>query len=128
MAYLKEVLADLNQALTRWEEALKEPFSPLARDASIQRFEFSFELLWKATKVFLKEVEGIECASPKSCFRELRNILGLADEVVGQLLQMVDDRNDSVHLYSEKMADKLYRDLRKYSRLARRVYELINGQ
>lgn len=125
MAYLKDVLTDLNQALSRWEEALKEPFSELVRDATIQRFEFSFERLWKVAKVFLKEAEGVDCASPKSCFRQLRNTLKLTDEEVEQLLIMVDDRNDSVHLYSEKMADELYRDLKKYARLTRKVYKQI---
>ena len=36
------------KALGRLEEALQAPTSDLARDASIQRFEFTFEPAWKS--------------------------------------------------------------------------------
>lgn len=38
-------------------------------DATIQRFEFCFELAWKLMKTVL-EYEGIEANSPRSCIRE----------------------------------------------------------
>ena len=38
-------------------------------DATIQRFEFCFELAWKLMKAVL-EYEGIEANSPRSCIRE----------------------------------------------------------
>jgi len=47
--------------------------SRIVRDASIQRFEYTFEALWKAAQTFLKQNEGVEAGSPKSavraCFR-----------------------------------------------------------
>ena len=47
-----EAVAYLSQALDRFDEALAVPLSnPLAIDGTIQRFEFSFELSWKAIKV-----------------------------------------------------------------------------
>ena len=36
------------QALRRLEEALAKPEDPIVRDACIQRFEFTFEMAWKA--------------------------------------------------------------------------------
>jgi hypothetical protein len=42
------LLSDLNQALLRLDEALKQPENEFIRDAAIQRFEFCFELAWKA--------------------------------------------------------------------------------
>jgi len=41
-------LGSFNKALGRLAEALDAPASDLVRDASIQRFEFTFELAWKA--------------------------------------------------------------------------------
>jgi len=37
----------LNQALLSLEEILAEEFSVIVRDATIQRFEYTFELGWK---------------------------------------------------------------------------------
>ncbi|EKD58680.1 MAG: hypothetical protein ACD_56C00073G0009, partial [uncultured bacterium] len=61
MDYLEEKHAQLEQALKMWEKALNTTFSDISRDASIQRYEFSFELLWKVVKKYLKEIEGFEC-------------------------------------------------------------------
>ena len=51
----------------------------MERDALIQRFEFSFELLWKCAKEYLYVEEGIDAASPKKVIRCCRE-LGLLDE------------------------------------------------
>lgn len=56
-------LEKLNQGLVRYDGR-----DDLARDGVIQRFEFTFELVWKAQKV-LFEIEGlIGLNSPKSRF------------------------------------------------------------
>src|SRR5262245_27861056 len=57
-------LAKVANALARLEEAINSPASPLQSDAVIQRFEFTFELFWKALRIHLSENEGIEVASP----------------------------------------------------------------
>ena len=41
-------------------DILKEPFSIIVRDAAIQRFEYTFEALWKFLKDYLNG------SSPKS--------------------------------------------------------------
>ncbi|MEW5766292.1 MAG: nucleotidyltransferase substrate binding protein [bacterium] len=51
----------------------------IVRDAAIQRFEYTFEAIWKFLKEYLKQEEGIMCNSPKSCFREAFS-LGLLTE------------------------------------------------
>jgi len=61
---------DALKALDTLEEILRQPFSIIVRDATIQRFEYTFEALWKFLKEYLKEREGIVSNSPKSCFRE----------------------------------------------------------
>ncbi len=123
MAYLEEKIEQLEKALKAWKEALNLPFSDISRDAAIQRYEFTFELLWKAVKTYLKEKEGIECYSPKSCFRELKNIFDLSEEEIEMCLKMASDRNFSVHTYSEKMANKLYEDLKSYLKITEKVFK-----
>ncbi len=114
MAYLKEKLEQLEKANKAWKEVLDMEFSDVIRDAAIQRYEFSYELLWKTVKTYLKEIEGIDCFSPKACFRELRNLLNLSEEDVEVCLKMTADRNLSVHTYSEEMANDLYKRLADY--------------
>lgn len=56
--------------------------SEVERDAAIQRFEFSFEAMWKATRHYLREVEGLKRTQPCVCHqlawtpetRELANL------------------------------------------------------
>ncbi len=48
----QEAIDYLNKALDRFDEAIATPLTnPLAIDGTIQRFEFSFELAWKAIKI-----------------------------------------------------------------------------
>jgi nucleotidyltransferase substrate binding protein (TIGR01987 family) len=68
------------QALSTLEEILHEPFSAIVRDATIQRFEYTFEAVWKALREHLLEMEGIVCNSPKSCFREAFSLGYLSEE------------------------------------------------
>ena len=125
MAYLKEKIEQLEQASIKWKKSLDVEFTDLNRDAAIQRFEFTFELLWKVIKVYLNEIEKIECHSPKSCFREIKNILKLNEEEIETCLQMANDRNLSAHTYSEEMANDLYKRLTKYWDLTQKICEKI---
>ena len=89
----------------------------MERDATIQRFEFSFEACWKAAKQYLFDVEGVDVASPKGVMRSLRenNILNEEETMIG--IQMVNDRKLTVHTYNEEVAIKIYSNLKKYNRL-----------
>jgi hypothetical protein len=40
-------IAILSQALARLEQALSVPEDAIVRDACIQRFEFTFEMVWQ---------------------------------------------------------------------------------
>ena len=99
------------KALGRLEEALAEPPSPLVRDACIQRFEFSFELGWKAIKESLKQ-QGLECQSPKSCLREAFRQGWIDDENAGIVL--LDDQNLTSHTYDEELAEVIYKRLQQH--------------
>ena len=109
-----------------FEEILKEPYSVIVRDASIQRFEYTFETIWKVLKEFLKEKGGVVVNSPKMTFREaFAN--GLIDEVeTEKCLEMTDDRNDITHTYDEKVAEKIFTGLKEYSLLMKKILDGIS--
>ena len=108
---------DAGAALGTLQEILAEPFSRIVRDATIQRFEYTFEAFWKLVRAWLKEKEGIVANSPKACFREIFS-LGLCskDESV-RLLEMTDRRNETVHTYKEEVAAKIYAHIKDDARL-----------
>ncbi|MGC8815042.1 MAG: HI0074 family nucleotidyltransferase substrate-binding subunit [bacterium] len=125
MEKLKKKIETSQKALKTFKNILKEPYSEITRDASIQRFEYYFEIIWKTVKLYLEYQEGIICNSPKSCFRELFSI-GLIDEnKTIKLLEMTDDRNLTSHTYDEKLAKELYNKLGEYYKLMEEILEKI---
>ena len=106
----------LQRALDRLEAALGRPEDDITRDACIQRFEFSFELAWKAIQRQAR-AEGLQCESPRECLR-LAFSMGLVEDDP-QWMSMVEDRNRTSHTYEEATARAVYRALPGYARLLR---------
>lgn len=108
MERLKERPATARAALTTLNELVRTPDrSKVERDAAIQRFEYTFEAVWKAAQLYLREVEGLEVGSPKRAARAALQV-GLFDEAhARQVLAMVDDRNLTVHTYNEPLAEEI---------------------
>ncbi|MEM0962189.1 MAG: HI0074 family nucleotidyltransferase substrate-binding subunit [Bacteroidota bacterium] len=103
---LRQRLDDLGRVLGRLDEALAIPLdNPLAVDGTLQRFEFTFELAWKALKDALA-TEGIEARTPKAVLRAAFGVGWLEDEAAW--LDMLDDRNLSSHVYREDLAAEIY--------------------
>lgn len=61
---IKYALNKFKDALSRLKEGAFQAKDELDKDGVIQRFEFTFELLWKSLKIFLGD-EGIECRTPQ---------------------------------------------------------------
>lgn len=98
-------------AIGRLRDVLALPETDVSRDAGIQRFEFCFELAWKAVQE--KAVrEGLECQSPKGCIR-LAFKHGWIEEEPGWLA-MLEDRNRTSHTYDEALAKDVYSRLGRY--------------
>ena len=111
-------IATAEKALGTLAELIgREPVDTVERDAAIQRFEYTFEAVWKAGRSYLLEVEGIDAASPKKVLRELRAIGLLDDDKTSLGLEMVDDRNLTTHTYHEGLAARIYEKLVGYAEL-----------
>lgn len=92
-------------AITRFSEALTAPVNDLTRDAAIQRFEFCFELAWKVIQERAR-AEGLDCQSPKGCFKLAYKNNWINDET--GWLAMLEDRNRTAHTYDETLAKDVY--------------------
>ncbi len=110
-AKAQQSLANLGRALGRLREALDHPATdPLVADATIQRFEFAFELSWK-TFGHLFAFEGIEAKTPREALREAYRVGWIEDETAW--LEMLRDRNLTSHVYDEDVATAIYHRIRR---------------
>jgi len=98
-------------------EALREAKTPLSRDASIQRFEYTFEAVWKAAQLYLRTTENLALASPTAVARACFQAALLNEEQSRIAMDMVRDRNLTVHTYNEELADQIYSRLPGYAAL-----------
>jgi nucleotidyltransferase substrate binding protein (TIGR01987 family) len=103
--------AEVRQAVARLREAVAAPETGLVRDAVIQRFEFTFELVWKTLKLWL-ERQGRECGGPRPTLKQAfaDGLIPTTEEADGWL-RMLDDRNLTSHAYDEALAARIYRNI-----------------
>jgi nucleotidyltransferase substrate binding protein (TIGR01987 family) len=103
--------AEVKDAAARLAEAVAQPESELVRDATIQRFEFTFEVVWKTLKLFL-ERQGHECGGPRPTLKKAfaEGLIATPDEA-DVWLQMVEDRNLTSHAYDQALAERIYRNI-----------------
>ncbi len=116
-------LSDFREALTRLEEAVRDAQDELDRDGSIQRFEFTLDLAWKALKTYLEERHGVVCRSPKGCLRDAyqQGLIAYDDE--WQML--VDLRNVTSHTYDRVKAKQVFDTLPRAVTLFRDLYQAL---
>ncbi len=89
----------------------------IERDAAIQRFEFTFEIVWKTARIYLRETEGIEAASPKAVVRACHSIGMLSQDEATHALEIADDRNLTSHTYNQDLAIEIFRRLPSHATL-----------
>ncbi len=98
-------LYNFSSALKRYKEVIvresdlkEQGMGDMFLDLLIKRFEFTFEMSWKALKRYLDFV-GIDAKSPRAVFKEAYAQQLLKSEAVW--LDMIEQRNLSSHVYDE---------------------------
>jgi len=110
MKKLERINRDFKNAFNRLKEAVQEAESDLEIDGVIQRFEFTFELGWKALMIYLQE-QGIIARSPKSVLKEAYQLELISEEK--DWLKMLEDRNRSVHIYDKETSREIYQRVKE---------------
>ena len=106
-----ELQTEVKDAAARLAEAVAQPESELVRDATIQRFEFTFEVVWKTLRLFL-ERQGHECGGPRPTLKKaFAEGLIVTPEEADVWLQMLEDRNLTSHAYDQALAERIYRNI-----------------
>ncbi|MDD5098336.1 MAG: HI0074 family nucleotidyltransferase substrate-binding subunit [Candidatus Pacebacteria bacterium] len=115
-------LLKFEDAIVNLEEVLKIEKSEIVRDSAIKRFEICFDLAWKSIKIYAKG-QGSECFSPRGCFKTAVQLKLIDND--SSWVRMIEDRNVSAHVYSEKMADEVYSRLNEYLILFKNLKEKL---
>lgn len=104
-------ITPLLKAFRAFSSGIKEAQTQLERDGVFQRFEFTFELLWKTTRRIL-EYRGVAVdANPRSVFREahIQKIIDAPE----YWFQMLKYRNLTTYTYSEEFTTTLFPEFPK---------------
>ena len=114
---------DFEKAVVNLEDAIASIVDDLDIDGAIKRFELCYELSWKLIKEYLADA-GIICRNPRDCFKSaFQN--DLIDEQE-RWLDMIDDRNYLVHVYTFEDSRKIFDNIKKsYAASFRYLYDKI---
>ena len=102
-------LENFENAVARLREgvqAYQQAPAKIVRDGVIQRFEFTCELAWKATREFLLEQNFTELNSPKATMRQAFTY-GLIDDEAAWIA-LLNARNQTSHIYDDATAQEIY--------------------
>jgi len=101
--------AEVAKAAARLREVAAMPENEIVRDAALQRFEFTFELIWKTLKLYL-ERQGYETGGPRPTLKKAFAEGIISSPEQGDVwLRMLEDRNLTNHAYDEALAADIYR-------------------
>ncbi len=121
-------LERFRKSFKKFKEIIDNPLIPeifneeFIVEITAKRFEYTYESLWKTIKEFLR-VRGVECNSPKSCFREIIKEGIVPQELENILSEMIIIRNTLVHVYDEEQAEEIYKRISQEDIL--KTFEII---
>ena len=110
---LQAQLQETQKALAKLKIALQKDiqYDELYLDGIIQRFEFTFEMIWKLAKLLINRVYEKECFSPKKCFKMLVRLKIFTDKEF--LWDLANARNLTSHTYNLDYALLVYNFAKK---------------
>jgi len=122
----KYAFQELEKAFLKLKEGVASAQDELDKDGVIQRFEFSFEQLWKTLKIFL-EHQGIIVKTPRDSFKESFRIDLIEDEET--FFDMMEDRNRTSHIYDKEVSEEIFKKIKSsYVQAIEKVLETMKGK
>jgi nucleotidyltransferase substrate binding protein (TIGR01987 family) len=117
---MNEINLDLlDKALKSLEQIIKKEKDEIIRDATIQRFEYTFEISWKTLKRYFKLNNNINIHNLKDIFREAGKH-SLIDSVENWF-SYLESRNLTSHTYNLEIAEEVYKSAKNFSYDARKM-------
>ncbi|MCT4594240.1 MAG: HI0074 family nucleotidyltransferase substrate-binding subunit [Anaeromicrobium sp.] len=103
---------DLKRAHKKLEECIKRDYKEddIVLDATIQRFEFTYELSWKLMKGYLEYNGNADINGPRKAIKESFKMGILKDG--NSWLDIIQDRNRTSHTYDEESAVDIFENIK----------------
>jgi len=111
LMYFERALERFRIVVTERDRWVAEGNGDIVLDVAVKRFEFTYEMAWKALKRFLDYL-GIDARAPRPVFKEAYAQGLLTEEQVW--LDMIEMRNLSSHVYDEQEISQILSELERY--------------
>lgn len=120
---IRYAVMNLEKAFIKLRDGAETAKDELDKDGVIQRFEFTFELLWKTLKIFLRD-RGIEVKTPKDSMTEAFKVGWIQDEEI--FLDMLEDRNKTSHIYDRETLEVIFERIKsKYTQVIKEMLDKL---
>lgn len=124
----KIILTPFEKAVASLEEALAQPKTDYLRDATIQRFEYTFELAIKMLKRSLEKwPEGTTI--DQQTYRDMIRMAAESGLITDPeaWFEYREARNITSHAYDEKLAEKVYTTVKKFGPDAKKLLNALKA-
>lgn len=129
MMYFERALERFRIVVTEREQWKAHGNGDIVLDVAVKRFEFTYEMAWKALKRVLDYL-GIDARSPRQVFKEAFAQGLLTEEAVW--LDMIEMRNLSSHVYDEheiaSILGKLDKFLEVFDGLRLKLHQMVPAE
>lgn len=115
-------ITPLLKAYKTLQQALASTKTGLERDGAIQRFEYTFELVWKTLRRLLL-AKGLEVNNPRDVFRDAARQGWLQDPTIW--FEFLKKRNLTVYTYNQECAEEIFAILAQFNKEVSTVIEAI---
>jgi len=124
----KQRFSNYEKALRHLEEALSVENPDIIQKAGmVHFFEMTFELSWKMLKDYLEAQGFEEVVSPRNAIKKAFETSLIQDG--HSWIQMLENRNLTVHTYDEETADQVVAAIREtYYPLLKELYEKLKAE
>ncbi|MFH0800027.1 MAG: HI0074 family nucleotidyltransferase substrate-binding subunit [Pseudomonadota bacterium] len=120
---LTNVIKQFQDAVGKLDDVMQQKKDEYMRDSAIQRFEFTFELAWKAMKAFLEKEKGLKVYSPRDAIKAAFQVSLIGED--NTWIEMIETRNLTSHVYHEETAERVYHSIPRYLPLFKKLGEDI---
>lgn len=118
----QRALERFSEAIAQREELEQRGYGDIVLDLCTKRFEFTYEMSWKAIKRGL-DYMGIEAAYPRICFKEAYAIGLITNQDVW--IDMIEQRNLSSHVYNQDEVRGILAKLETYRDSFDELYQAL---
>ena len=127
MSQEKLVITPFRHALESLESILREEETLIVRDATIQRFEYTYELSWKMIKRHLEWAgdSNADSLTRKDLFREAARVRLIED--ADKWFEYHEARNRTSHTYDAEVAEEVYEAAKTFAIDARRLLTALEA-